>query len=124
VATILILEEDNLIHGLLEEWLVSAGYRVQSASLQQALSTGSRGESIDLILVDIYMPRHVGAEMVCAVQRAHPGTPVIAISGQFRPGLPGSSTAARALGARQVIAKPFTRNDLLAAVRAVIAPAG
>jgi CheY-like chemotaxis protein len=45
---------------------------------------------------------------------------LIAISSQFRPGLVGSSTAADALGVRQVIAKPFSRHDLLAAVQSVI----
>ena len=58
-----------------------------------------------------------------AVKAAHPDTPLIAISGQFRSGLVGSCTAAAALGVRQVIAKPLTRCDLLAAVHGVIGPA-
>jgi hypothetical protein len=48
---------------------------------------------------------------------------VIAISAQFRSGLATSWWAARALGARKLIAKPFTREDLLGAVREVIGPA-
>ena len=76
------------------------------------------------MIIDLHMPRQSGVEVVRAVQRARPGTPVIAISAQFRPGLDRSSWAAQALGVRQLIAKPFTREDLLEAVRAVIGPFG
>jgi CheY-like chemotaxis protein len=69
------------------------------------------------------MPRHEGAEKLRAVKAAHRDTPLIAISGQFLPGLAGSCTAAEALGVRQVIAKPFSRRELLAAVHDVIGPA-
>ena len=58
------------------------------------------------------------------VRAAYPETPLIAVSGHFRSGLFGSCTAAAALGVRQVIAKPFSRRDLLAAVHGVIGPAG
>ena len=64
------------------------------------------------MIVDVYMPRHEGANRLREVQAANPQTPLIAISGQFRPGLAGSCTAARALGVRQVIAKPFSRREL------------
>jgi hypothetical protein len=50
----------------------------------------------------------------------HPGTPLIAISGQFLSGLSASGPIAQALGVQQVIAKPLTRIDLLGAVRAII----
>jgi CheY-like chemotaxis protein len=76
------------------------------------------------VIVDVYRPRHEGARRLRTVKAAHPETPLIAISGQFRPGLDGSCTAAEALGVQQVIAKPFSRRDLLAAVRSVIGPAG
>ena len=68
------------------------------------------------MIVDVYMPRHEGVKTLRAVKAAYPETPLIAISGQFRPGLVGSCTAADALGVHQVVAKPFTRRDLLAAV--------
>jgi CheY-like chemotaxis protein len=54
------------------------------------------------------------------IQAAHPGTPLIAISGHFRPGLAASGAAAQALGVRQVLAKPLIRGELLGAVRAIL----
>ena len=116
---IVIIEEDKLMRGLLAEWLSAEGYSVRAAVPADAASQ----DGADLVIVDVYMPRHEGAEKLRTVKAAHPDTPLIAISGQFLPGLAGSCTAAEALGVRQVIAKPFSRSELLAAVHGVIGPA-
>ena len=107
------------MRGLLVEWLSAAGYSVRAA----APSDVEVADSADLVIVDVYMPRQEGLQRLQAVKAANPKTPVIAISGQFRPGLVGSPTVAEALGVQQVIAKPFSRCDLLAAVHCVIGPA-
>ena len=104
---------------LLVEWLSAEGYSVRAATP----GNSQLPDKGDLVIVDVYMPRHEGANRLRAVKAAYPETPLIAISGQFRPGLFGSCTAAAVLGVRQVIAKPFTRRDLIAAVHGVIGPA-
>ena len=119
MSGIVIIEEDKLMRELLVEWLSAEGYSVRAAVPGDAASQ----DSADLVIVDVYMPRHEGAEKLRAVRAAHPDAPLIAISGQFLPGLAGSCTAAEALGVRQVIAKPFSRRELLAAVHDVIGPA-
>jgi CheY-like chemotaxis protein len=120
VLDIVIIEEDKLMQGLLLEWLSAEGYSVRADAPGHAQAS----DKADLVIVDVYMPRHEGANALRAVKAAHPQTPLIAISGQFRPGLVGPCAAADALGVRQVIAKPFSRHDLLAAVRSMIGPAG
>ena len=120
MSGIVIIEEDKLMRGLLVEWLSAEGYCVRAAGVSDIQSP----DQADLVIVDVYMPRHEGAKRLRAVKVAHPDTPLVAISGQFRPGLVGSCTAAEALGVRQVIAKPFSRRELLAAVNSVIGPAG
>ena len=117
---IVIIEEDNLMRGLLVEWLSAEGYSVRTASQDDTLAP----HKVDLVIVDVYLPRDHGAERLRATKAAHPDTPVIAISGQFRSGLAGPCTAAASLGVQEVIAKPFSRRDLLAAVEHVIGPAG
>jgi CheY-like chemotaxis protein len=119
MSGIVIIEEDKLMRGLLVEWLSAEGYSVRTATADNVQAP----DKADLVIVDVYMPRHEGAKRLRAVKAAHPETPLVAISGQFRPGLVGSCTAADALGVRQVIAKPFSRRDLLAAVHSVIGPA-
>jgi len=120
MSSIVIIEEDKLMRGLLVEWLSAEGYSVRVA----ALGNTQAADKVDLVIVDVYMPRYEGAKTLRAVKAVYPETSLIAISGQFRPGLVGPCTAADALGVRQVIAKPFTRHDLLAAVKDVIGMAG
>jgi CheY-like chemotaxis protein len=119
MSRVVIIEEDKLMRGLLVEWLGAEGYSVRTAASGDAKAP----DKADLVIVDVYMPRQEGAKRLSAIRAAHPGTPLIAMSGQFRPGLRGSCTAADALGVRQVIAKPFSRRDLLAAVESVIGSA-
>ena len=119
MANIVIIDEDDLMRGLVKEWLTAAGYAVREGRLHELPAVNGA----DLVIVDLYMPRQAGAEVVRTVQQRHPGTPVIAISAQFRPRLDSSWWAARALGVRHVMAKPFTREDLLAAVLGLIGPA-
>ena len=117
---IAIYEEDDLMRGLLEEWLTCAGYRIRKAAAQAA----SDSRAALLVIVSIYMPKHMGTRLVEEIRAAHPGAPVIAISAQFRSGLSTAGTTAQSLGVAQVIAKPLTRVALLAAVSAIIGPAG
>ncbi len=109
------------MRSLLEEWLSEAGYGVHAAASHEARGAAAA----DLVIVSVYMPKHVGARLVREIQAVHPGTPLIAISGQFRSGLSANGAIAQTLGVQQVIAKPLTRVDLLGAVRAIIgAPPG
>jgi DNA-binding response OmpR family regulator len=125
MSDIVIYEDNDLMRALLEEWLSEAGYRVHAAAMHD-LQSGhpADGRPADLVIVSVYMPKHTGAQLVREIQALHPGTPLIAISGQFLPGLSANGAIAQALGVQQVIAKPLTRTDLLGAVRAIIGVPG
>jgi DNA-binding response OmpR family regulator len=118
MAHIALYEKDDLMRSLLKEWLSEAGYRVSAVGPGEA----SPGTDTDLVIVSIYMPKNGGAQLVRQIQAAHPGAPVIALSGQFRSGLSTVGATARELGVRQVIAKPLSRGDLLEATRAILCP--
>jgi CheY-like chemotaxis protein len=112
---IVIYEEDSLTRALLREWLSEAGYQVRIGRSHDA----NLDRPADLVIVNVYMPKNAGAQWVRDIQMAHPETPIIAISGQFRSGLCASGATAKALGVRQVVAKPLIRGDLLDAVRRI-----
>jgi DNA-binding response OmpR family regulator len=116
MSGIAIYEENDLMRALLKEWLSEAGYRVHEVAPRGVQREGTE----DLVIASVYMPKHAGAQLLRKVQAAHPGTPVIAISGQFRSGLSAVGTTAQMLGVQRVLAKPLTRDDLLEAVRAII----
>jgi DNA-binding response OmpR family regulator len=113
---IVVYEENDLMRALLKEWLSEVGYRVTALARAEA----SPALAADLVILSIYMPKHIGAQMVRRVRARHPGAPVIAISGQFRSDLCDIGGSARALGVEQVIAKPLSRANLLEAIRAMM----
>ena len=106
------------MRALLQEWLSSAGYHIQVAAPPEAAVPGK----VDVAIVSIYMPKCAGARLLQRVQTAHPGKPVIALSGQFRGGLSTAGATAQSLGVGQAIAKPLSRDTLLGAVNAMIGP--
>jgi DNA-binding response OmpR family regulator len=114
MSDIVIYEENDLMRALLQEWLSDAGYRVRAGP------PGINLGGAKLVIVSVYMPKHSGPQLVREIRAAHPGTALIAISGQFRAGLSTVGATAQTLGVQQVIAKPFTCSDLLTAVRAII----
>jgi DNA-binding response OmpR family regulator len=113
---IVIYEEDFLTRTLLEEWLGEAGYGVRVGNRCNPSVDGA----CDLVIVSVYMPKNGGGQCLRDIQEAHPDTPVIAISGQFRPGLSAAGATAQKLSVRQVVAKPLSRRELLESVRAII----
>jgi len=118
MSGIVIIEDDELMDALLKEYLSEAGYRVCPGALSETTADAAP----DLVILDVFMPRSMGVDRLRAVRAAHPGTPLIAISGQFCSGLARCGTTANALGVERVVAKPFNRDELLDAVRAVIGP--
>jgi|ERR1700690_3149923 DNA-binding NtrC family response regulator len=118
MAAVAIYEEDELMRALLQEWLSGAGYSVQIGALPRAQPE----HRVKLVIVSICMPRHLAMQPIQDIQAAYPGTPLIALSGQFRSGLCSGGETARSLGVAQVIAKPLTRDALLGAIEAMIGP--
>lgn len=117
---VLIVETDDLIRDLLERWLTEAGYRVQSGPLSAA-NPLDPASAPSLIIVNVPNPR--GAEALVRALEGEHRAPVLVVSGRFRRGLGGSVEAARRLGVRKVLPKPFTREELLEAVEASIGEA-
>jgi DNA-binding response OmpR family regulator len=108
---IVVVETDDLIRDLLERWLSEAGYTVLTTGADTPLPE----HSPSLVIVNVSRPGHSGT-LIRSLQAAYPA-PILVISGRFRRGLSASANAARQLGATKVLPKPFTRAELLAAVR-------
>jgi DNA-binding response OmpR family regulator len=109
-----VVEPDDQILGLLERWLGEAGYSVVVDSAPgQPDAPENRGHP-DLVIIDV--PDPLGAEKILeSVRRVHAGA-ILLLSARFRQGTGTSSPVARQLGVRNVLPKPFTRDELLRAV--------
>jgi len=107
---IVIVEPDDLIRELLESWLGEAGYGV----ILSAKDHNANVIDTQLVIADISRPS--SAEGTIEALRDTYSAPILALSARFRQGLGGSSEAAHRLQVVNVLPKPFTREELLAAV--------
>ena len=108
---IVIIEPDKLIRPPLERWLGGAGYQAVSVGKDHVLPMVKPW----LVIKDISDPGSAG-NTIEALQAAY-AAPILALSARFRHGLGTSSEPARRLHVTKVLPKPFTRQQLLRAVR-------
>lgn len=111
---IVIVESDDLLRQLLERWLGDAGYGV----ILSARNHMPAMVKPQLVIADISDPGSAG-DTIGALQAAY-SAPILALSARFRRGLGVSSEAAQRLHVEKVLPKPFTREELLAAVREAV----
>jgi DNA-binding response OmpR family regulator len=117
MSSIALFESDDLMCGLLREWLSAAGYTVRDG-----LTPGEPAAPADLAIVSICMPKHECDGLIRRVRRFHPSSPIIALSSHARAGMSSNGAAARVLGVERVMAKPLTRLELLSTVETIIGP--
>jgi len=114
---ILIIEDELPMRTALQDCLESEGYRALTASdgesgLQRALA-----EKPDLILLDIMMPRLDGFAVCAELRRLANPVPVLMLTakGQVEDRVHGLDA-----GADDYLVKPFSTDELLARVRALL----
>lgn len=104
---IAIAESDDLIRQLVQLWLHDAGHT------SDALDAGPvPARRFDLVIANVSSPRSAAAE-VRALRAAH-GAPLLLLSARF--GRTTPQTLAQQLGVAATLAKPFTRQELMAAI--------
>ena len=115
MATILIIDDEEIIRVLLRSALEEAGHEVtEAANGRQGLEL-YRHRPMDLVITDIIMPEMNGLDMLLELTSEFLHAKVIAISGAGEE--KNVLDVAKLLGARQTFQKPFSVPDLLGAVR-------
>jgi DNA-binding NtrC family response regulator len=116
--TILVVDDVPNTVEVLRRNLSSQGYTVLTApSVAEALSI-AEGTPVDLVITDFKMPKASGLDLVRHVRENLKDTEVIMITGY--PSIEGAVTAVK-IGAEEYLAKPFTDEELYAAVRRALA---
>ena len=112
--SILLVEDEPAVRQLFALALTRAGYTVYEArNGQEALKLfDQHGDTIDLLLTDMRMPYMGGAELAHQLRGRRRTLKLLCISGY-----PGSLDDDLA---SDFLAKPFSRDDLLAKVREVL----
>jgi CheY-like chemotaxis protein len=109
------VDDEMPILGLAERILTASGYSVTTcASGAEAVEVYSRlHDEIDLVILDMLMPKMNGAETLRQLQQIDPTVRAILCSA-FIPDLKGRTVAAE--GFVGFISKPFLVDDLLAII--------
>jgi len=117
LGVILVVEDDDAIRRGLVDALSYSGYTVHeapdgAAGLELILSTDA-----DLVLLDIMMPKMDGLEVLSRLRRAKPAQPVIFLTAR---GEEYDRIKGLKLGADDYIVKPFSIDELIARIEAVL----
>jgi len=119
-ATVLMVDDDELMRDLGRNLLDGLGYRViEACDGRQAVEAFLRHKDvIDLVLLDLMMPVMGGRGALAELLTIDPKVKVVLWSGYL---MGGDAESVETLGARAFISKPFKVEDLAAVLRDVLA---
>lgn len=115
--TILTVEDDAAIRRGVVDALTFAGYTVLEAADGDAGCKMATGREYDLLLLDLVLPGKSGLEILAELRNVRPTVPVIILSAR---GDENDRVAGLRQGADDYVVKPFSVNELLARVDAVL----
>ncbi|MEW6755491.1 MAG: response regulator [Candidatus Latescibacterota bacterium] len=120
-ARILVVDDDPVVLASCRRVLEAEGFEVVvAASADQAVEAQSSG-TFDMLLVDVMMPERDGTWLAHRIRSQWPGVPICVMTGYATP---ETRTAAGRAGAATFLAKPFTPDELLEAVRETLRAGG
>jgi two-component system, OmpR family, response regulator RpaB len=114
---IVVVEDENPIRRGICDLLRASGYEVAEAAdgaigLEQAVRLG-----VDLVLLDLLLPRRDGMDVLAEVRKVRPTLPVIILTAR---GTEDDRVRGLKMGADDYVVKPFSARELLARVEAVL----
>ena len=113
---VLVVDDEPAIRTVARLMLEGAGYVVTEAGTAAAAlaRVESAERSFTVILLDVTLPDRAGTELLPDLRAASPRSRVMLTSGRPEESVPGH-------GADGFLAKPFTRDQLVAAMRSITA---
>lgn len=119
----LVVDDTPVLRSLIRDVLVAKGYEVFEAT--DGVDAIAKFEAVgpDLLVTDLAMPYMNGIQLVAAV-RSHPRferTPILVVTSEAAEAVPDASFAA---GANSFLEKPFSIEQLEAAVDRLMTPRG
>ncbi|MCC6558956.1 MAG: response regulator transcription factor [Polyangiaceae bacterium] len=115
--TVLVIEDDDSISMGLDMNLTAEGYKVVLADDGERGLTLARAGGIDLLILDVMLPRLNGFEILRILRSERATVPVILLSAR---GAEMDKVMGLELGAEDYITKPFSLAEMLARVKAVL----
>ena len=114
MTKILIVDDDQVVLTSCKRILEPEGYAVSlTSSVKEALQM-LEVKKFDILLVDVIMPEYDGMYLIGNVKENLPYMPILVMSGYPTP---ETISSGMQMGATHFIAKPFTPDELVTAVR-------
>jgi DNA-binding response OmpR family regulator len=120
-ARLLVIEDERPMRTALKDALEAEGYRVLTAADGETGLACALKEKPDLVLLDIMLPRLDGFALCAELRRVGHAVPVLMLTakGQIEDRVTGLDA-----GADDYLVKPFSTDELLARVRALLRRVG
>lgn len=115
-AHLLIVDDDERIRGLLQKFLVKAGFMVSAARDAAHARRLLDGLEFDMIVLDVMMPGEDGISL-CRSLRSRIATPILLLTAK---GETSDRIAGLEAGADDYLAKPFEPKELLLRINAIL----
>jgi DNA-binding response OmpR family regulator len=115
----LVVEDDPDIGQLLTHYLQKAGFEPTVLTTGRDVLARARREAFDVILLDLMLPGLDGLQ-VCRALRSDPGTAQVPIIMLTAKGEEPDRIVGLELGADDYITKPFSPNEVIARIRALL----
>lgn len=116
MATILLVEDDELVKDMLAQMLTRAHHQVICASNGEEASNALNNHNPAIMITDIIMPKKSGITLISEVKNKYPDLEIIAISGGGRLDPTGYLDLSESIGATVSFEKPIDKSALLMAI--------
>ncbi len=124
MAGIMIVEDQAEFREMLKEALSRRKYSIIEASDGKEAMLKFKASIVDLVVTDILMPEEDGLKVIMKLKEIKPGIKIIAISGGGKAGHGNYLNLAKALGADDILSKPFSLSTLISRIEELLNPSG
>ena len=122
MATILIINDDELMRGFLRELFTREGFTIREAQDGAAGIQAFKDEASDAVITDLYMPEADGIEVLREIRKESKEVKIVAISGGTTGG--GRTDILQVmqdLGVDRTLQKPFKPEEMVSLVKELLA---
>jgi DNA-binding response OmpR family regulator len=119
MSRVLIVEDDKDIAALIGRYLSKAGYTTEVVNSGADVVARVRQDPPSLLVLDLMLPGVSGLQ-ICSALRAEPSTSAVPIIMLTARGEEADRVLGLELGADDYVTKPFSPNELVARVRALL----
>jgi DNA-binding response OmpR family regulator len=119
MSRVLVVEDDKDIAALIGRYLTKAGYATELLTSGSEVVPRVRRDPPALLILDVMLPGASGFQ-ICSALRAEPATAAVPIIMLTARGEEADRVLGLELGADDYLTKPFSPNELVARVRALL----